>query len=371
MANRYPSLKDIVDELATTLEVIQFAEKNELVDHPLIRQRLRKNISISDVLNNIADPDSLIEWAISNLMLNHGQVEKRLKTLLTCKYCQYEFGSSNELKNHQLIHQMSDTFPPQYSNVGASGSLTCSWCRVKLQSHGQLREHEEFHRMIDDVCDKYVHQNPQISDEINVQDIEGLQLSESDEQFSTVLEDQTAIIGLGKIIADASIHDGSIVDTEKGHNEVNNQIISPYAFQQVFRTEPESLDHDTCNIPRSHPSSQNIEKLQYEAGNSDDIPYTFQQTNQKTFAKNLARETTCRIQFRTGWKNKKMKDLIKQVHPMFDDVLSNVKENDGDLGRIVINHPELNHPIVVPLDKWANIDTNRVINSDENLYKYV
>ena len=69
-----------------------------------------------------------------------------------------------------------------------------------------------------------------------------------------------------------------------------------------------------------------------------------------------------------------MKDLIKQIHGMFDDVLSKVKGGDGDLGRIVINHPDLNHAIVVPLDKWSNINTDRVmdaiervLNSDQNI----
>lgn len=60
---------------------------------------------------------------------------------------------------------------------------------------------------------------------------------------------------------------------------------------------------------------------------------------------------------------------------MFDDVLNRARgDKDTDLGRVIIIHPQLKNDIVVPLDKWSNIDSNRVmtavenvLNSDENL----
>ena len=42
---------------------------------------------------------------------------------------------------------------------------------------------------------------------------------------------------------------------------------------------------------------------------------------------------------------------------MFDHVLKKAKGNNNDLGRVIINHPELNNPVVVPLDKWSKIDS--------------
>lgn len=58
---------------------------------------------------------------------------------------------------------------------------------------------------------------------------------------------------------------------------------------------------------------------------------------------------------------------------MFDDVLARPKGNDNDLCCVVITESELNNPIAVPLDKWSNIDAERVViavenvlNSDEN-----
>lgn len=58
---------------------------------------------------------------------------------------------------------------------------------------------------------------------------------------------------------------------------------------------------------------------------------------------------------------------------MFDDVLVKAKGSDDDLGRVVLSQSAFHNPIVVPLQKWENIDTNkvmeaveRVLNSDEN-----
>lgn len=52
---------------------------------------------------------------------------------------------------------------------------------------------------------------------------------------------------------------------------------------------------------------------------------------------------------------------------MFEDVLTKAKGGEQDLGRVIIRHPELNHPIVVPLDKWSNINTNTVMSAVENV----
>lgn len=60
---------------------------------------------------------------------------------------------------------------------------------------------------------------------------------------------------------------------------------------------------------------------------------------------------------------------------MFDDVLNRARgDKDTDLGRVIIIHPQLKNDIVVPLDKWSNIDSNRVmtavanvLNSEKNL----
>lgn len=63
---------------------------------------------------------------------------------------------------------------------------------------------------------------------------------------------------------------------------------------------------------------------------------------------------------------------------MFDDVLSQARGHNVDLGRVVLNHPNLNpnlnNSIVVPLQSWEtlNADTviseiTKVLNSNETI----
>jgi hypothetical protein len=55
-------------------------------------------------------------------------------------------------------------------------------------------------------------------------------------------------------------------------------------------------------------------------------------------------------------------------------LIDKTRGDDQDLGRVGITHPQLNNPIVVPLQKWPLLNSNtvmdnieRVLNSEENL----
>lgn len=59
---------------------------------------------------------------------------------------------------------------------------------------------------------------------------------------------------------------------------------------------------------------------------------------------------------------------------MFDDVLSQVRENGSDIGSVVIQNRGLKAPIVIPLQKWDNLNADTVmdgitkdLNSNEEL----
>lgn len=41
-------------------------------------------------------------------------------------------------------------------------------------------------------------------------------------------------------------------------------------------------------------------------------------------------------------------DIYDNLHNMFDDVLSQARGHNADLGRVVLSHPNLNNPIIVP-----------------------
>ena len=103
-------------------------------------------------------------------------------------------------------------------------------------------------------------------------------------------------------------------------------------------------------------------------------PYYFWQTNTKTFKKTLATQTTYKVKFNDTWKGEKLQDITNQLHNMFDDVLNKTRGHDADLGRVVIEHPDLPNPIVVPLQPWEKMDADlvmdeisKVLNSHETL----
>lgn len=59
---------------------------------------------------------------------------------------------------------------------------------------------------------------------------------------------------------------------------------------------------------------------------------------------------------------------------MFDDLLSQARNNDADLGGLVISHPSLSNAIVVPLQPWEQLTADvvmgeiaKVLNSNESL----
>jgi hypothetical protein len=53
-------------------------------------------------------------------------------------------------------------------------------------------------------------------------------------------------------------------------------------------------------------------------------------SGQKTFSKNLARETTYKIKFRDTWGGKKMRDIQVELRNKFDDILNRARGNDDN-----------------------------------------
>lgn len=88
----------------------------------------------------------------------------------------------------------------------------------------------------------------------------------------------------------------------------------------------------------------------------------------------MARDTTFKVKFNDQWRGDKLIDICDILHDMFNDVLSQARGHDADLGRVVISHPNLNNPIVVPLQSWENLNADtvrseitKVLNSNETI----
>lgn len=109
-------------------------------------------------------------------------------------------------------------------------------------------------------------------------------------------------------------------------------------------------------------------------GDEEEKPYFIWKKDTRTFKKNLARDTSYKVKVNDEWRGGKLVDIYKKLHDMFDDVLSQARGHDADLGRVVLSHPNLINPIVVPLQSWENLNADavmseitKVLNSNETI----
>lgn len=101
-------------------------------------------------------------------------------------------------------------------------------------------------------------------------------------------------------------------------------------------------------------------------------PYFIWKKDTQAYKKDLARGTTFKVKFNDQWRGDRLIDIYDKLHDMFDDVLSQARGHDADLGRVVLSHPSLNNRIVVPLQSWENLNADtvmseitKVLNSNE------
>lgn len=144
----------------------------------------------------------------------------------------------------------------------------------------------------------------------------------------------------------------------------------PKYYRPWEQEDPEKI----IRIPSEQPGPSGLQQTGRGTTNDQHKPYTYEMKRQRTFAKNNAIDTTYQVKFNTQWRGDKLKDLNRELHQMFDDVLDNVRGNSTDLGRIVIHHAGLQNPIVVPLQPWEKLDSEavmdgitKVLNSNEEL----
>lgn len=103
-------------------------------------------------------------------------------------------------------------------------------------------------------------------------------------------------------------------------------------------------------------------------------PYFIWKKETRTFKKSMAHDTTFKVKFNDKWKGDRLIDIYDKLHEMFDDVLSQARGHDTDLGRVVLYHPNLNNPIIVPLQSLGSLNSDtvmteisKVLNSNETI----
>lgn len=280
--------------------------------------------SLKDILNGFQSIEELRQWATQNRLLDHPFVRERLCSHTNLSDILNQFNNAEDLTQWAIHNLLINN---QQILDKLDSLLTCSLCGTRLLSTEELRKHEE--------TNHYTSQ-PGYSLSCSWCKLK-LNSHNEHEEFQRLLDDCV-------------------------YNSV--ETMTSHSFKQKAAS-----DFVVYGSEETTPVVQQI-----GTGDDEEEPYVFRQTGQKTFSKNLAKETTYKIKFTDEWKGKKIRDLITDIRHMFDDVLTRVKGGDQDLGRVVLKHPELNHPVVVPLDKWSHINSDtvmdaieRVLNSEENL----
>lgn len=123
---RPPSLKYIILSCDSISELQTWASENQLTHHPSIKQRLH---NILNTINDFSDVSCLIGWAINNGDLNHESVQNRIHFFLTCKWCRVRFTLTDELLEHEKVHEILDELvdkPPIPLSQDNSGYGTLS-----------------------------------------------------------------------------------------------------------------------------------------------------------------------------------------------------------------------------------------------------
>jgi len=277
----------------------------------------------------------LIGWAINNGDLNHERVQNRINFLLTCKWCRVRFTLTDELLEHEKVYEMLDELidkPPVPLSQDNSGYGTLS--------HTQ---NGSFNTSMEVPMQEISLNNTKNSN------MEDTSYTEDDSLVLPLLTDlENLLENISEPVHEASPHTPSI------QNEILKDK-SPYPFINSERED--TCENSVVDISSAHtdlpqtPYRHDIES-QYGAGSTDqstDNAYILKKKRgEKTFAKNLAVETTYKIKFTETWKGMKLRTLLTQLHEMFKNVLGRTRGDDQDLGRVVITYPQLNNPSSYP-----------------------
>ena len=119
-----------------------------------------------------------------------------------------------------------------------------------------------------------------------------------------------------------------------------------------------------------------VHSLIVEGGQSDDDAmsedgpdtFTFWQTGQRTFAKNAATQTTYKLNLHPDWENKRLEDILEDLHDVFREIIARVKSvsnKNTDLAYVIIHVPEFGD-IVVPLRPLNRLTVDDVMKAVEN-----
>lgn len=157
---------------------------------------------------------------------------------------------------------------------------------------------------------------------------------------------------LGSLTEPDTIQLFALVNGLVGDAEIANRLKELQWEKHVDNLWQEVLSAMESPAKKPRQSSTSIQSGGGEGSDSEESlvkPYYISKRDTRTFTKNLAKDTTFKVKFNEQWRGDKLINIQNKLHDMFDDLLSQARGHDADLGKVVLSHPSLNNPIVVPL----------------------
>ena len=295
MKHKPPSLNNIIHNFTSLDELQQWALESDLMNHPLVQHQIRhlQSFNLTDTLNGFTDVDSLISWATDNFILNNSQFLDRLSFLLTCQWCNTKFNLSSELREHLEFHRIIG----DVNTLSNQDELAIDFDIQDMDNFYNLNEFIDIQNVVNTNSPSTSYSNPQNTTRYNTAnpDIEDINPnSQTPLQYGIIQnialtmddleqKDSTNIIGMD---VPSTSYSYTVNPNIENDNHVSQTLLQSGIDQNI------SL------------SMNDLEQKSGGNGN-EELPYLFQMSGQKTFSKNLARETTYKVKFRDTWRNKK------------------------------------------------------------------
>ena len=126
-----------------------------------------------------------------------------------------------------------------------------------------------------------------------------------------------------------------------------------------------------CNITYINafldsPVSKKAKTYEFE---EDERTYKIENRASKSFKGDIIRETTFSVKFEDTWHGKQVKNVENELHQMFQDILDEgLQDFDSqDIARVFINHPKLQHAIIVKPQSLGNLTPTTIMDAVQNV----
>ena len=166
-----------------------------------------------------------------------------------------------------------------------------------------------------------------------------------------------------------------ISDSPSKSTSIDELITTPHHNDSI--TVHDAMETQQSDVALDSPLGES--PLQVESPDVDKPPaYIIEKGAGRVYAVNAAHDIPFRVRFNEEWAGHRVVDFLDELDMLFENVLRQAGQDmkQDDIGRVIITHPALDNPIVIPLQPWHQLtpefirnSIQSVLNSNHNLTK--